>query len=259
MVTVLILVGGLFVIMVGMLLWLWKVMKIQQATQEISGKESQELLAQEFAGIEDIRKNVVILPGKRYRSVIAVGAINYHLLSEAERESVEIRYSAFLAGINFPIQILDQTRPLDTEMYVSQLRRRLDESPENLRWHMQSMIQVMQNWTAVTPVLIHQKYIVICYDAPSDLEEEDALIELDRRTASVIQGLESVGLACEVVTTEGILEVLYAFFHKPTMLLQKIRYASEGAWNAWEVRGDEVYTVDSVIQAQKENEKWTGI
>src|SRR5579884_3116571 len=78
---------------------------------------------QAFVTVEDVLGDVLCLRGahphsREYRAVVAVESINFALKSEREQEAILAAYAAFLNGLNFPMQVLAQVRPLALQPYL---------------------------------------------------------------------------------------------------------------------------------------------
>jgi hypothetical protein len=78
---------------------------------------------QAFVTVEDVLGDVLCLRGahphsREHRAVVAVESINFALKSEREQEAILAAYAAFLNGLNFPIQVLAQVRPLALQPYL---------------------------------------------------------------------------------------------------------------------------------------------
>ena len=79
----------------------------------------------EFDSINDnmiVRKN-----GKQYVMVIECKGINYDLLSEDEKNAVEMGFIEMLNTLRFPIQLYVQTRTLDLTDLIKSYKKRTDD------------------------------------------------------------------------------------------------------------------------------------
>lgn len=79
----------------------------------------------EFEGIEDnmiIQKN-----GNRYLMVVECQGVNYDLMSEAEKISVEEGFLQFLNTLRHPIQIYVQTRTVNLNDSIENYKKKVDE------------------------------------------------------------------------------------------------------------------------------------
>ena len=85
----------------------------------------------EFDSITDnmiIRKN-----GKQYVMIIECKGINYDLLSEDEKNAVEVGFIEMLNTLRFPIQLYVQTRTLDLSELIKEYKKRTDDMKDQIR------------------------------------------------------------------------------------------------------------------------------
>lgn len=83
---------------------------------------------QQFLNIADIKEDVVILRNGELRQILEVTALNFALKSEEEQAAIIYQYQAFLNSLQFPIQIVLQSRRLDLTNYLSTLRERMSQT-----------------------------------------------------------------------------------------------------------------------------------
>lgn len=96
----------------------------------------------EFDKIEDnmiIQKN-----GKKCIMVVECQGINYDLMSQVEKTSVEEGFVQFLNTLRHPIQIYVQTRTINLEQSINTYKRKLNEIEANL-FRMRQRYQEMQD------------------------------------------------------------------------------------------------------------------
>ena len=71
--------------------------------------------------ISEIRDGIVIMKDGSFRAVIACKPINFDLMSEQERESVEYTFQGFLNSLTFTTQILVRSQRIDIGPYIEKL------------------------------------------------------------------------------------------------------------------------------------------
>ncbi|MCA9397763.1 hypothetical protein KC573_02950, partial [candidate division WWE3 bacterium] len=76
---------------------------------------------QNHLDIIDIKDDILILKGGRYRIVLEAQAINFDLLSEAEQDAAIYSYANLINSLDFPIQVVIRTRQVDITQYVEYL------------------------------------------------------------------------------------------------------------------------------------------
>ena len=71
--------------------------------------------------IKEVRDNILVLPGKRCRAILATSSVNFELQSETEQDALIDNFQSFLNSLTTPIQILIRIRELDIEQYLENL------------------------------------------------------------------------------------------------------------------------------------------
>lgn len=68
--------------------------------------------------VADIRENVVVLKNNSLRLIVEVSSINFELRSEDEQLAIVQNFQQFLNSIDFPLQIVIQSRKFDIKEYI---------------------------------------------------------------------------------------------------------------------------------------------
>lgn len=80
-----------------------------------------------FMEFDDIRDNMIVRKnGEQYVMAIACQGVNYDLMSEEEKMSVEEGFVQFLNTLKFPIQLYVQTRTLNLREIVAGYKEKVD-------------------------------------------------------------------------------------------------------------------------------------
>lgn len=80
-----------------------------------------------FMEFDDIRDNMIVRKnGEQYVMAIACQGVNYDLMSEEEKMSVEEGFVQFLNTLKFPIQLYVQTRTLNLREIVAEYKDKVD-------------------------------------------------------------------------------------------------------------------------------------
>lgn len=81
----------------------------------------------EFMEFDDIVDNMIVRKnGSQYIMIIQCNGVNYDLMSEQEKISVEEGFVQFLNTLRFPIQLYIQSRTLNLREIISEYRARVD-------------------------------------------------------------------------------------------------------------------------------------
>jgi hypothetical protein len=196
-------------------------------------KQSSIKSTQSYLKISEIREDTLIMTDGTLRAVVAVSSTNYDLKSESEQEGLIAGYQRFLNSLDFPIQILMQSRKVDITSYVEKLKGLMEkQSNELLRVQTSEYIEFINRLVENSNVMNKTFYCIVPYSISiysktpgvfgklfggSGTAEINKRMEsfnknkteLDRRVISVISTLGSTGLRSLRLTTEEIIELLY--------------------------------------------------
>lgn len=101
-------------------------------SQELS-KEAGKKSVIDFMNFYSIQDDMIIQKkGRKFLMVLQCQGINYDLMSEMEKNSVEEGFIQFLNTLNFPIQLYIQTRKVNLTSSISTYRKRLKQIEDNL-------------------------------------------------------------------------------------------------------------------------------
>lgn len=193
--------------------------------------------AQQFVPVQEVRDGIVVLKDGTLCTVVLVSSINLSLKSYDEQKATLAQFQNFLNTIDFPIQIVVQSRRYDIRPYILTLENRLKEQTEQLlQVQTREYIQFIQTFTEQVNIMRKSFFVVIPYippvlaqtsglgkffsflkktpvstDVVSDFEEERT--QLEQRVSVVEQGLSGVGLRLIQLGTQEVIEVLYKTFN----------------------------------------------
>ncbi|PLX27787.1 hypothetical protein C0583_00925 [Candidatus Parcubacteria bacterium] len=201
---------------------------------------------QQFLDIAEIKEDVVIMRDGTLRGVLLVSSINFALKSEEEQDSIISAYISFLNNINFPIQIVIQSRELNIEGYLNMLEeKRKVQTNELLKIQTSEYIHYISELVSMSKIMNKRFYIVIPYNPLADKEkslgsklmdvlrpatvikmkEEKFLknkAELNRLIENVMGGLTSAGLHSVQLDTQSLIELYYNSYNPGTSSLQRM-------------------------------------
>ena len=114
-----------------------------EKTNEKGGNEGEEnpssntyyskLSVFDFMKFDTIEDNMIVQNnGERYAMVIECEGINYDLMSEVEKTSVEQGFIEFLNTLRHPIQLYIQTRTINISNSIEKYNQKLDQTKQEL-------------------------------------------------------------------------------------------------------------------------------
>ncbi len=191
---------------------------------------------QDFVPIKEIHGGTIVLKDDSLRAIVAVSSVNLALKSMDEQIAIIGQFQSFLNSINFPIEIVVQSRRLDIRPYLLTLDARMKDQREPLlKVQTAEYMNFIREFTEQVAIMRKHFYVVIPYEEAalttkkgfslfgggsklSKREAEQASFEerqtqLDERVSVVVGGLEGCGARTERLKTEEVIELFYKTFN----------------------------------------------
>ncbi len=188
---------------------------------------------QKYVDVEEIRDGVMVLKTGAIRSVLLVSSINFDLKSTLEQDAIISQYQAFLNSLDFPVQIVIQSRRFNIDPYIERLRdEELQQQNELLRFQMAEYKLYIKKLSEVSNIMSKFFYVVVPFSSVEDQESgffgkisgifrpkqsiglkgdrfETYKSQLFQRVDHVSAALSSAGVKVSQLNTEEIIELLY--------------------------------------------------
>ena len=121
-----------------------------------------------FVEVAEVRDGTLILREGQMRAVLAVSSANFALKSNKEQEGIIGSFQGILNSIDFPIQILVQSRKLDLSPYIEKLKV-LEDKQDNdlLRVKMQEYIEYIKQMSQEVNIMDKNFFIVVGFEPVS--------------------------------------------------------------------------------------------
>ena len=201
---------------------------------------------QAYLDIAEIEKGTVVMKDGSLRAVLVVSSINFSLKSVEEQSALISSYQNFLNALEFPIQILMQSRKLDIHAYLNKLQAVMQQQTnELLRLQTQEYIEYVGKLIEFASIMNKTFYVVVPLTtsavkagfmskisnllSPSreiTLHESSFEVsreELSKRVNQVSAGLTGMGLKTIVLNTEELVELMYNSYNLNTASPIKIK------------------------------------
>lgn len=206
---------------------------------------------QQYLDIAEIREDTIIMKDGTLRAAILVSSINFSLKSEDEQNAIIAAYVGFLNNIDFPLQIVVQSRELDIENYINGLKQKeKEQTNELLKMQITEYIQYVGELIAMGKIMNKRFYLVLPYNPLTDKQKGffSSLVDafkpatlitmkrelfvkrrekLTRRIENVISGLASIGLNAIELDTQSLIELFYNTYNPTTSGNQKLAEISK--------------------------------
>lgn len=196
--------------------------------RKIVGKPTQS-----FVNLSQVKDDILILKDGTLRAVLAVSSTNFDLKNEDEQNALIYNYQRFLNSLDYPVQILMQSRKMDISDYLENLKRIMErQTNELLRMQTAEYIDFIDRLVESTNVMNKNFYVVVSYNQSvnpvgggllgsflssgkarqiSDRERnfDKYKVLLNDRLSAVANNLGSIGLRVVRLNTEQLIELLY--------------------------------------------------
>lgn len=212
------------------------------ASRNLKPKQS----TQQFLDLAEIRDDVVVMKDGTFRSVILVSSLNFSLKSEEEQEAIIASYISFLNSIDFPLQIVIQSRQLDIGGYLVSLEKiEREQTNELLKMQTNEYIQYVRELVELSEIMTKKFYIVIRYNPIGDKSQgfftrlftvftQAKIIkvsqkkflhyreELLKRVDLVTSSLVAMGISAAPLDTQSLIELYYKSYNPIASESQKL-------------------------------------
>jgi type IV secretory pathway VirB4 component len=186
---------------------------------------------QESLKFAEIHNDTIILRDGNLRQVLLCSSINFALKSEQEQNAIIYQYQNFLNSLNFPIQILMQSKKLDLGKYLIKLTEKAgSQSNELLRAQTLDYIDFIKRLINLANIMDKRFYIVIPYMIPAKMnvntlpgqnsqatlasdEFETYRKEIEQRVQVIESGLGGFGVRTAKLNTQQLVELMYGVYN----------------------------------------------
>ncbi len=204
-----------------------------------------------FLDIAEIRDDMVLLNDGTVRAVLLVSSINFALKSADEQEAIIQAYMTFLNSLEYPVQIVIQSRRMNIDAYMNRLIEQ-ERTMQNdlLRAQIAEYRSFVGELVELGQIMQKMFYVVVPYDPLTNKKKNfwtrfteaispaaaarlnkkqlvDRTEQLSRRV-EIIQGqLNSMGLASARLDTQGLIELYYNVYNPNLFDTEKLADISQ--------------------------------
>jgi len=210
-------------------------------------KSNHKVSTQQYLDIAEIHDDTVILKDNTMVAVLLVSSINFALKSEEEQEAIVQGYISFINSLNFPIQIVIQSRKLNINNYLKQLKiKEKEQTNELLKIQIGEYIDYIKELVDLGDIMTKHFYVVIQYNPQEGNKKQgvaskalnsfkvvkmvglkkDKFLkysqELFRRINVVQGGLSSMTLNSQRLDTQSLIELYYNTYNPEESKIEKL-------------------------------------
>ena len=195
---------------------------------------------QKYLDVAEIRDDVLVMKDGSLRAVLLTSSINFGLKSEEEQEAVVQSYVSFLNAIDFPLEIVIQSRRLNIDPYLESLETiEREQTNDLLRVQIADYRQFVTELISMGQIMSKKFFMIVPYrgegvtvnkpkgflerlqevaspTAVIHLKEErfrSKLAALGSRADHVANGLTAMGLRVQQLNTQQLIEMLYMTYN----------------------------------------------
>jgi len=201
---------------------------------------------QKYLDIAEIRDDVAILRDGSMRTVLLAASINFALKSEDEQNGIIQGYISFLNSIDFPLQIIVQSRRLNIDKYLEDLKQKAQEQTnELLRTQISEYYNFVNQLITLGDIMGKKFYIVVPYSPDKDTRKgfvaqlgavfspakmitvSDSIFEnyktkMQTRVDKVVGSLSGIGVTAVPLGTQALIELYYNSYNPELAQIQKL-------------------------------------
>ena len=202
--------------------------------------------AQRYLDIEEIRDDLVLMKDGTVRAVLLVSSINFALKSMDEQNAVVQGYMQFLNALEFPIQIVIQSRRMNIDGYLQRLATaEKTQTNDLLRRQISDYRSFVKQLVEGGEIMQKKFFVVVPLDPAtegqkgffarlteiltptilvklSDERFRKNKADLMLRVQSVMGGLQSMGLNSAMLDTQSLIELFYTVYNPEMFETQRM-------------------------------------
>ena len=201
---------------------------------------------QAYMTIAEIKDDSIVMRDGTLRAILLVSSIKFALKSEDEQNAIISGYVSFLNSMDSPLQIVIQSRKLDLDNYLLDIKKaEQDQTNDLLKLQTAEYRKYISELVDLGDIMIKRFYVVVYYDPVSNKKRgfwqragdvispagmmslsqkefakrhKSLFTEMDR----VISGLSSMGIRANILNTQSLIELFYNTYNPIVSKSQKM-------------------------------------
>ncbi|MDQ0273494.1 hypothetical protein [Cytobacillus purgationiresistens] len=242
----------------------------QQKQVDDDSEEEAAAFRKLFPNIHSIENHMIRHNDNTFSIMAEVDPVNYYLLDDTEQGAIDAVFETWCAQANYNFRIYLQNRFVDLTDPIKEIEKTMDddeELPELAYQYGKQMIQDLEIWQRSQPRFETKKFLIWDYkidlkDIRAEDEEEleekiidKAFNELYRRLMTAKSQLRKANMDVQMLTTEGIGEVLYYAFNRRKAVKNRFNDIEDKEQLALYVTADQTATHIAKVKGEIESVK----
>lgn len=202
--------------------------------------------SQKYLDIAEIKEDVVVLKDGTMRVALLVSSINFALKSMDEQNAIVQAYMQFLNALDFPIQVVIQSRRMNIDEYLRKLEQsELTQTNELLRRQIFDYRDYIKQLVELAEIMQKKFFIIVPLDPVTDKQKgfftrlseiltptvavrlSDEKFKKNKgslmlRVNTIIGGLQSMSLNAAMLDTQSLIELYYTVYNPDLFETQRM-------------------------------------
>jgi len=202
--------------------------------------------SQRYLDIAEVKEDVVVMKDGTIRAVLLVSSINFALKSVDEQNAIVQAYMQFLNSLDFPIQIVIQSRRMNIDEYLRKLiESERSQTNDLLRRQISDYREYVKQLVDLGEIMQKKFFVVVPLDPATDKQKgffarlseiltPSVAIRLseDRfrknkeslmiRVNAIMGGLQSMSLNAAMLDTQSLIELFYTVYNPELFEMQRM-------------------------------------
>ena len=196
--------------------------------------------------IAEIKSDTVVLKDGSVKGVLLVSSINFALKGTDEQKALIQAYISFLNSLDFPLNIIIQSRNLNIDKYLTKLQELGKEQTNDLlKMQIADYHSFLKELLDIGQIMTKKFYVIVSYSGIKKDKKKfyEQLIDtfspartvslsrkrfeiyredLAKRVDFVASGLSSIGLRAARLDTQSLIELYYNSYNPEIIEAQKM-------------------------------------
>ena len=188
-------------------------------------KKSTKSSSRKQIQIKEVKDNILILPGNKYRTILETSSINFELKSEEEQDTLIDNFQNFLNSLPCTLQILIRVREVDVDSYLAEFTKKAETEHEKVyREQIKNYCDFIRGLVSGSKILSRKFFVVIPY-TPTEKSEDFGLIREQILLSQdiVAKGFEKLGIKTRQLDSLEILDLFYKFYNSKQIKTQELK------------------------------------
>ncbi len=203
-------------ICIGIGMWLYIKKQDNASISDINNQKNQNEvekpnsildMAKQKLSIDDISNGVITLENYKKRSILLkIKNSDFNMLSEESQEVTENILRQLALSLQYDVSFYSTTRVIDTSKPLIKAKQVLNNTDNQaIQRYAINYINTFDSIMTANHIAEREDYIILTYTG----DMKQSVKELERRAAQFITVLKKINTKCELVSTEGIINLIY--------------------------------------------------